>query len=65
MLVKPGTLLSIARAELASAFVQSGCDYWLSLGQVRRDVCTTSSCYRPNEEIGIFILRAAATRRSS
>jgi len=31
--VKPGTLLSIARAELASAFVLSGCDYWLSLDQ--------------------------------
>ncbi len=31
--VKPGTLLSIARAELASAFEQSGCDYWLSLDQ--------------------------------
>ena len=31
--IKPGTLLSIARAELASSFVQSGCDYWLSLDQ--------------------------------
>jgi hypothetical protein len=31
--VKPGTLLSIARAELAAAFVESDCDYWLSLDQ--------------------------------